>query len=778
MVENVAVSTAAPLAALIRDRRTSSRLTQEELAERAGISVRTVSDIERGLRRSVYKDTARRLADALSVADSDRENFLFVALGRMDASEGGLRLDPRWKSSNSGHIPIPPTGLVGREREMERLLTAFRNPGIRVITLTGPGGIGKTRLAAEAAIASRSIFPDGVFFVALGAAESPSRAMSRVAEAVGITESDARSVADIARYLGSRAVLLVLDTFEHLLDAAASLAELASLCERLVLLITSREPLRIRGEHVVAVPPLELPLEGSTDLSSWASGRLLLERGRAAGAQLPTDEESAVLLGDICRRLEGVPLAIELAAPRIRHLPLAKLRDQLDSRLSVLIRGGVDLPQRHRTMRATIGWSYDLLDAEERSLFRSLSVFEGGWALEAVDDVVGASEKAALDTLSALVDKSLVVLTSSGGRFQRYSMMGVIGEFAAEQRDRCGETADLVDRHARYFLSVAEGAEEKVGTSAQEESYLELLADHDNLMAALRRSFADGDPQIGLRLAASLWQFWRAVGYVSEGRSWLEQGLSVDAPASRRARALWGASWLAFQQDDLRAARRYSNELLAVTLDDETSLARRHALTVHAMILMAEGEYEAALAPLERCVGISESSESSWFIATSQVNLALALLHLRQLERAALLLNGALELYERIGDQRFVSRAHTYLGHLALLEGDVARAGNLFRRSLRSSMQISDEDGVAVALEGSAAVSAAGGSMETAALLLGVGSRVREQAMSKTLAFERPLIDRWLDQARDTLRDEAWTAFLDKGSAMDTDEALALLERK
>ena len=624
------MSTPAPLAALIRDRRTSSRLTQEELAERAGISVRTVSDIERGLRRSVYKDTARRLADALSVADSDRENFLFVALGRMDASEGGLRLNPRWKSSNCGHIPIPPTGLVGREREMERLLTAFRNPGIRVITLTGPGGIGKTRLAAEAAIASRSIFPDGVFFVALGAAESPSRAMSRVAEAVGITESDARSVADIARYLGSRAVLLVLDTFEHLLDAAASLAELASLCERLVLLITSREPLRIRGEHVVAVPPLELPLEGSTDLSS-ASGRLLLERGRAAGAQLPTDEESAVLLGDICRRLEGVPLAIELAAPRIRHLPLAKLRDQLDSRLSVLIRGGVDLPQRHRTMRATIGWSYDLLDAEERSLFRSLSVFEGGWALEAVDDVVGASEKAALDTLSALVDKSLVVLTSSGGRFQRYSMMGVIGEFAAEQRDRCGETADLVDRHARYFLSMAEGAEEKVGTSAQEESYLELLADHANLMAALRRSFADGDPEIGLRLAASLWQFWRAVGYVSEGRFWLEQGLSVDAPTSRRARALWGASWLAFQQDDLRAARRYSNELLAVTLDDETSLARRHALTVHAVILMAEGEYEAALAPLERCLGISESSESSWFIATSQVNLALALLHLRQL---------------------------------------------------------------------------------------------------------------------------------------------------
>jgi predicted ATPase/DNA-binding XRE family transcriptional regulator len=772
------MSTPAPLAALIRDRRTSSRLTQEELAERAGISVRTVSDIERGLRRSVYKDTARRLADALSVADSDKENFLSVALGRMDASEGRFPLNSRRESSKCGQIFIPPTGLVGREREMEILLAAFRNPGIRVITLTGPGGIGKTRLAEEAAIAGQSIFPDGVCFVGLSAAESPSRAMSRVAEAVGITEPDEPRVADIARYLGSGTVLLVLDTFEHLLDAAASVADLVSLCERLVLLITSREPLRIRGEHVVAVPPLELPLKDSTDLSFWASGQLLLERARAAGVQLLMDDESAVLLGDICRRLEGLPLALELAAPRIRHLPLAQLRDQLDSRLSVLIRGGIDLPQRHRTMRATIGWSYDLLDAEERSMFRALSVFEGGWALEAVDDVIGVPERAALDTLSALVDKSLVVLTSSGSRFQRYSMMDVIAEFAAEQRDRCGETADLVYRHARYFLSVAEGAEETVGTSVQEETYLELLADHDNLRAALRRSFADGDPQIGLRLAASLWQFWRAVGYLSEGRSWLEQALSVDAPASWRAGALWGASWLAFQQDDLTAARKYSNELLAVTLDDQTSLVRRHALTVHAMILMAEGEYEAALAPLERCVGISESSESSWFVATSQLNLALALLHLRQLERAASLLNDALELYERIGDQRFVSRARTYLGHLALLKGSVVPAGDLFRRSLRSSMEISDEDGMAVALEGSAAVSAASGSMEAAVVLLGVGSHVREQAMSKTLAFERPLIDRWLDQARDTLRDEAWTGFLNKGRAMEIDEALAILERK
>jgi predicted ATPase/transcriptional regulator with XRE-family HTH domain len=779
IAEDGVMSSPTPLAALIRNRRISSRLTQEDLAEKAGISVRTISDIERGLRRSVYRDTAERLADALEVGDAEKDDFVSVARGQGEAYKlRGPRVDRRGQPSAPGHIPLPPTPLVGRKREVEILLGAFRDGMIRSITLIGPGGIGKTRLAVEAAVQAQHIFREGVFFVPLSSTDDSSRVVPLVGEALGMAEPEGLSVADISRHLGPAAILLVLDTFEHVLDATAAVAELLSLCDRLTLLVTSREPLRIRGEHVVAVPPLSLPPKGSTDLSSWASGRLLLERASAAKADLVIDEESSAVLADICRRLDGLPLAIELAASRVRHLPLMTLRDQLDSRLSVLTRGGADLPRRQRTMRAAIGWSYDLLEVQERSLFRSLSVFAGGWTFEAAEIVRTASAGDVLDTLSALVDKSLVLLTGAEGRAARYFMMDVIAEFAAEQRDRCGETPELFRSYASYFLSLAERAEEKSGTAAQEDAYAELLAEHENLRTALRWSLTDGDPQVGLRLAAALWQFWRAAGYLSEGRSWLERAIRTagDAPPAARGKALWGACWLAFQQDDLRSARRYSEELLEVTRDD-ASLMRRHALTVQAMVHMAEGDYAAALIPLERSAAISEASGSSWYVATSKLNLALGLLHLGKLDHASPLLDDALDLYTRLGDQRFIARAHAYQGHLALLLGDTTRASELFCQSARHFMEVNDEGGIAEALEGLAAISAATGTMEQAALLLGGARHARERAMSKTLPFERALIDGWLDGARGALGEEAWTDLLGRGGAVDPAEAVALVER-
>jgi predicted ATPase/transcriptional regulator with XRE-family HTH domain len=780
MAEDGVMSSPTPLAALIRNRRVSAGLTQEDLAEKAGISVRTISDIERGLRRSVYRDTAERLADAFDVGDAEKDDFVSVARGQREAYKPpGPHVDRRGEPSAQGHIPLPPTPLVGREREVEILLGAFRDGIIRSITLVGPGGIGKTRLAAEAAVQARHIFRDGVFFVPLSSTDDSARVVPVVGEALGMAEPEALSVADISRHLGPAAILLVLDTFEHVIDAAEAVAELLTLCDHLTLLVTSREPLRIRGEQVVAVPPLGLPPEGSTDLSSWASGRLLLERASAAKADLVIDEESSAVLADICRRLDGLPLAIELAASRVRHLPLMTLRDQLDSRLSVLTRGGADLPRRQRTMRAAIGWSYDQLEAEERSLFRSLSVFAGGWTFEAVEPVRTASEGDVVETLSALVDKSLVVLTGAEGRAARYLMMDVIAEFAAEQRDRCGETPDLFRSHLSYFLSLAESAEEKSGTAAQEDAYAELLAEHENLRTALRWSLTNGDPQIGLRLAAALWQFWRAAGYLSEGRSWLERALRTagGAPSAARGRALWGACWLAFQQDDIRSARRYSKELLEVTRDDDASLMRRHALTVQAMVHMAKGDHAAALIPLERSAAISEASGSSWYLATSKLNLALGLLHLGRLDHASSLLDDALDLYARLGDQRFMARAHAYQGHLALLRGDKARASELFCQSARRFMDVNDEGGIAEALEGLAAVSAATGSMERAARLLGAARHARERAMSKSLPFERALIDGWLDEARGALGEEAWTDLLGRGGAVDAAEAVALVER-
>jgi len=773
------MSSPAPLAALIRRRRVSARLTQEDLAEKAGISVRTISDIERGLRRFVYRDTAERLAEALQVDDAEKEDFVSVARGRAETYES--RLHPRQSGLPPGRnrVPVPPTPLIGREREMELLLGTFREGSIRSISLTGPGGIGKTRLAVEAAVAAQDIYRDGVVFVSLSPSESPDRVVPLIAEALGMVEPETRTVAEVSTHLGAAAILLVLDTFEHVLGAAVSVAELLSSCDRLTVLVTSREPLRIRGEHVVALPPLRLPPEGSTDLASSAAGQLLLERARAAKADLVIDDESSALLGDICRRLEGLPLAIELAAARVRHLPLVKLREQLDARLSVLTHGDADLPRRQRTMRGAIGWSYDLLESGERSLFRSLSVFRGGWTLEAAQYVSVTSERDVVETLSALVDKSLVVLSGAETHTPRYTMMDVIAEFATEQRDRYGEAPEFLGSHAGYFLSLAESAEGKVGTSAQEEVFEELLVEHDNLRVALAWSLNDGDPRIGLRMAAALWQFWRAFGFLSEGRTWLERALRADisAPADLRAKALWGACWLAFQQDDLRSARRYCEELLRVTDDDETSLMRRNALTVKAMVHMAEGDFEAALMPLERSAAIADAVGVSWYVATSKLNLALGLLHLGRLDAASSLLDEAFALYVRLGDQRFAARAHAYQGHLELLAGDPERARALFHRSVRRFIEVGDHGGIAEALEGLAAVSAATDRMDRSALVLGTARQARERSMSRILPFERALIERWLDEARGTLGEERWTDLLGQGSAMDILSALELVEQ-
>jgi predicted ATPase/DNA-binding XRE family transcriptional regulator len=778
MAEDGFMSDAVPLAVLIRRRRHAASLTQEELAQKAGISLRTISDIERGLRRFVYRDTAERLAEALQVTTAERDAFVAVARGRVKADEPSSRPGGQHESLRLGHIPVPATPLVGREHEMEKLLAALQDPTMRLITLTGPGGIGKSRLAAEAAIRVRDASPGSVFFVQLGLADSPARVAALIADVLGLPEPDDRTIADISVHLSDSTSLMFLDTFEHVLAAAASMSELLSFCDGLTLLVTSREPLRIRGEHVVPVPPLAVPPEGSSDLSASASGQLLVDRAKAAKSDLQLDEESSAVLADICRRLEGLPLAIELAASRFRHLPFIRLRDQLNARLSLLTLGGPDLPRRQRTMRATIGWSYDLLEAPERSLFRSLSVFAGGWTLEAAEKVCAAPAADVLESLSALVDKSLVALRGVQTSIPRYSMMDVIAEFAAEQRDRFGETENVLRSHLAYFVAFAERAEDKFGTAAQEDSYAELLADHDNLRAALRWSVGGGDSQTGLRLAAALWQFWRAVSYLSEGRSWLEDAIdsAVDAPNWIRAKASWGACWLALQQDDLRSARHYSDELLALTRLDE-SLERRNALTVQGMLYIAEGRYIEAAAVLERSVALAEASGSRWYLATSKLNLAIGQLHLRRLGDAERLLGEALHVYEQIGDERFVARALSYRAHAALQGKNPHAASGLFYDALQRATQVNDEGAIASALEGLAAASAATDAPKDAALLVGAARRAREGAMSKTLPFERPLIDAWFDEARDALGDEQWTALLERGAGLDNQEVLALVEQ-
>ncbi|MEA2509246.1 MAG: hypothetical protein QOG21_1328 [Actinomycetota bacterium] len=761
---------------LVRRLRGLVGLTQEELAEKAGISVRTVSDIERGLRRSVYRDTAERLAVALEIEPAERTPFVAIARGR---TTGSTQPGPRGSGTAPfavPAIPSPPTRLIGREREIKRVLGAFSDPSIRLLTLIGPGGIGKTRIAIEASLRAQGMFPDGVFFLPLASMGTAAPVLSAVSKALGVTAVEAPNVADIAAQLGEAKVLVILDTFEHLLPAAPYVSELLSSCEGLMVLATSREALHVRNEHVVTVTPLEVPVDGALDLAKNASTALFIERARAVKPDLYLGGRSAWAVVEICRRVGGLPLAIELAASRVQHLPLVALSDRLKSGLDLLSRGSADLPPRQRTMRDTIAWSYQLLDPVERSLFRALSVFVGGWALDAAHEVWRAPTRDAdtLETLSSLVDKSLVV-AAAGGPEARYSMLDVVGEFACEQAEKHLENDGLHHLHASFFLALAERSEREAGGSEQEIWYRRLVLEHDNLRTALRWASTLEDPELGVRLAGALWQFWRAEGHYSEGRAWIEEALARGSNVSKsaQANALWGAAWLAFYQDDLRAAHRFSEQLTAFTEQHEKSITRRNALTVGAMLHLAEGRFEAAVPPLRESVEICDAMGTPWLLATSKLNLALASMHTRRFEDASRLLQEAANLYLELGDERFVARANVYRGHLRLLEGNRSDADELFRKGLHSFVTLGDQHGIAEALEGLAAVNAASAAVEVAALLWGTASRLREVSTAKRLPFERTLIDRWLDEAKTSLGDEAWNAILSTGRSLDVEQALA-----
>jgi predicted ATPase/DNA-binding XRE family transcriptional regulator len=443
------------LGGTLRRLRQAAGITQEELAERAGISTRAVSDTERGLRAAVRADTARRLAAALGLTGEARGTFEALARGR---PAGQPPAPP------ASTLPEVPTPLLGRSRELEAITSALAGRGIRLLTLTGPGGIGKTRLAAEAARQVQASFGGGVYFVSLGEVRDARLVVPEVAKVLGAPETGADLQALLAKRLAGRRALIVLDTFEHLTAAAPQVYAAMLSCPAATFLVTSRSALRLRGEQQFPVPPLGLPAE--TDevtpqlLAEWPATALFWERALAVRPDLTLDAPAAVLAAEICRKLDGLPLAIELAAARVRHLPLAAVAGQLTDRLRLLVGGTLDLPRRQRTIRDTVAWSHDLLGPPQTKLFRRLSVFSGGWDLASAETVCGGTGETGdiLDGISTLLDQSLVVL-DHGHPQGRYDMLDVVREYAAARLAEAGEADEVSQRHALYYLALAEEAE-------------------------------------------------------------------------------------------------------------------------------------------------------------------------------------------------------------------------------------------------------------------------------------------------------------------------------
>jgi predicted ATPase/DNA-binding XRE family transcriptional regulator len=756
------------LGVLLKKLRAAAGMTQEELADRAGISARTVSDVERGLRTAVHGDTARRLASALGLHDEERAKFDAVARGFADDSH------------QPGDLPLPPTRLLGRARELESITTRLQGLEVRLLTLTGPGGIGKTRLALEAAAQIQGLFGGGVFFVSLGELKDPSLVAPELAKVIGVVETEPELIRLLTKRLAGRRALVVLDTFEHLIPAAPLIYTLMLACSKTTFLVTSRTALRLRGEHELPVPPLALPLTTwdahPEDVHHWPATALFWERAQAVRPDLDLNPETASLVAEICRKLEGLPLAIELAAARVKHLPLAGIREQLEHRLELLVGGPLDLPLRQRAIRDTLRWSHDLLRPREQTLLRRLSVFAGGWRLDAIENVAGNLDEVgdALDGISALVDQSLVVLDRNRAD-PRYDMLDVVREYAAARLNDAGETEEIEQRHALHYLALSEKAEPHLVRSGHQDWFQRLDVDRGNLRRSMAWTIDHGETVLALRYSVALWRYWRQLGAFAEGRRWSDAALAVagNAPPSLRAKALWAAAALAFPQADHVRMAELATEAIGLAHQSEDPMDLRNALTVRGFVAMCQGRYTEALEPYTECVAICRGLGISWQLATSHLNLGVALLHCGRADEAVARFDDALRQYRVLGDDIFAARVLNHIAHAALANNDLATADRLASEALASVTEQGERQGIAEALETLAAVAAERSAVDRAATLAGAAAAIRDTIASHAAPFDVAITGPHLDKIKASVSEERWHRAWDRGASLDSTAAVA-----
>ena len=728
--------------------------------------------------------------------------------------------------SHPHNLPAQPTPLVGRARELTVAGEMLLRDDVRLLTLTGAGGSGKTRLALQLAADLAGSFEDGVYLVALAPISDAALVAPAIAQTLGVREAGAHPVLEVLKLsLQAKNMLLLLDNFEQVLAAAPVVAELLAACPKIKVLVTSRAVLHLRGEHLFLVPPLEVPdptrLPPLEELMRYSAIRLLNQRAQAVRPDFALDADNAAAVANVCIRLDGLPLAIELAASRLKLLQPQAVLSRLGSRLGLLTGGARDLPARQQTLRNTIAWSYDLLEPTEKALFRRLAVFVGGATLEAAEAVctaAGGLEADLLDGMASLMDKSLLrqQAPERGEGEARFVMLETIREFGLESLAASGEGTTVQRAHASFFLRLAEEAEPSYGGVERTVWLKRLAAEADNLRAALEWSRVEPDgARIELRLAGALSWFWYFSGRLTEGREALERALARtedEARAGELAKALTGVGRLALVQGDYPAARSDLEEAVSTwrEVGDRAGLAG--ALSSLGSTLVVSGDVKGGRVFLEEGLAIRSELGDRWGIAFLLFRLgeaafmqrdyleargrlqesvgifkelgdpwalALPLSYLGEVARCQGDYEGAAGLYEeclevnrQLGNRWTTALCLHNLGHVALHRGEMPRATALFEEGLALARALGVQRGIALCLAGLAGVAARDGEAKVAARLFGAAEVLLESTGIAMNPADRGEYDSNVAAARARLEPEAFARAWAEGRAMPLERAI------
>jgi predicted ATPase len=675
------------------------------------------------------------------------------------------------------NLPVQRTSFVGREREMTEAAKLLERT--RLLTLTGPGGTGKTRLSLQVAAEAVERFPDGVYFVPLASVADPDLVPSAILTQLELHQASGPPLDALSTYLADKQMLLVLDNFEQILPAAVHLAELLDRAQDLKVLVTSRAPLHIYGEQEFPVPPLGVPdpqrLPPLETLAEHEAVVLFVERARAAQPAFSLTEENAPAVAEISARLDGLPLAIELAAARVKLLPPQTMLTRMEHRLGLLAGGSRDLPSRQQTLRDAIAWSYDLLDKAGRQLFRDLAVFLGGAALEEVEAVCAPDlGDDVLEGLGMLVDQSLVRHEEAEVE-TRFLMLETIREFALERLEESGEGPELQARHARAYLTLAERAEPHL-TGMDQGLWLDRLeADHDNLRTALTWAAQEDDTELALRLAGAVWRFWQIRGHIHEARQRLEAILAMpDSHPQARAKALEAAGGLAYWQNDMKSAQRFYQESLDIVqeLSDPRAVANALYNLSFPLWMQSEGDLSMARNLAEEALSIYRQLDDRHGVARALWGLAAVEHALGNEQRFVFLLEDSLEEFRHLDDPFGLGWALFAMAGLAARRGDNDSAKRDLDESLQIFAGVRDVSAVVLHLASYAALAARQGDTTRSLRLAGAMGALRKVSGTHLVEFTSGQVP-GLDAVLAQMQGPEAERLLAEGHAMTLEEAVS-----